>query len=197
MRKSTLMLVIILVLGCHKATEDLPVLSYKINTNGEEEYYTVTYSNFTNQFEKDFTTNSIKDKIVVSNFFFTRCPSICPPMRNQLIKLANYLSFTEDVILVSHTIDPDNDTSEVLKAYAQSTGIEDHKWQFIRSSESNTKLQAAQYMTNFRPNEDSTDFYHSSFVALLDKKQQIRGFYNILIQEEVERLKEDIKLLLE
>lgn len=51
-------------------------------------------------------------------------------------------------------------------------------------------------MTNFRPNEDGTDFYHSSCVALLDKDQLIRGFYNVLISEEVERLKMDIKTLL-
>ena len=43
-------------------------------------------------------------------------------------------------------------------------------------------------MTNFKPNEDGSDFYHSSFVALVDKQQQIRGFYNVLIKEDVERL---------
>ena len=70
------------------------------------------------------------------------------------------------------------------------------KWQFLRSTVENTKLQAKQFMTNFKPNEDGTDFYHSSYVALIDRNQLIRGFYNILIPEEVIRLKKDIKILL-
>jgi protein SCO1/2 len=51
-------------------------------------------------------------------------------------------------------------------------------------------------MTNFKPNEDGTDFYHSSFVALVDSNQLIRGFYNTLIPEDMERLKLDITTLL-
>ena len=51
-------------------------------------------------------------------------------------------------------------------------------------------------MTNFKPNQDGTDFYHSSYIALVDRKQQIRGFYNILAATDVERLKKDINVLL-
>ena len=83
-----------------------------------------------------------------------------------------------------------------MKTYAEATGIPDDKWQFIRASEEETKLQAETFMTNFKPNEDGSDFYHSSFVALVDDQQQIRGFYNVLIKEDVERLKRDIQILL-
>ena len=58
-------------------------------------------------------------------------------------------------------------------------------------------LQAKKYMTNFKPNKDGTDFYHSSYVVLLDKSQSIRGFYNVLVKEDVERLKEDVKQLID
>ncbi|WP_370391984.1 hypothetical protein [uncultured Winogradskyella sp.] len=55
---------------------------------------------------------------------------------------------------------------------------------------------AHQYMTNFKPNNDGSDFLHSSYAALLDQKQRIRGFYNLLVTEDVDRLEQDIKFLI-
>ncbi|MGJ8593891.1 MAG: SCO family protein [Aquaticitalea sp.] len=182
--------------GCHSDSKELPVLSYKINHDGEKVNYTVTYDNFTNQLGQPFSTRNIQNKVVIANFFFTRCPSICPPMRTEFIKIAESFQSEDDFMIVSHTIDPKNDTIEVLKNYAAATEIPLEKWQFVRASDEHTKDQAKQYMTNFKPNENGTDFYHSSYVALVDKNQQIRGFYNILVNVEVERLKEDINFLL-
>ena len=177
--------------------KNLPILSFKINEMGVKEYYTISYKDFTNQFNEKFTTDNIKNKVCIANFFFTRCPSICPPMRQELIKLAENLKDIDDFMIISHTIDMSYDSVEILNNYWQTTEIPAIKWQFLRSSEANTKAQAKQFMTNFRPNEDGSDFYHSSFVALIDKKQQIRGFYNTSTPIEMERLTEDIKVLID
>jgi protein SCO1/2 len=182
--------------SCQSDSKELPVLSYKINDEGEKVNYLVTYKNFTNQLNDPFSTNHIKNKVFIANFFFTRCPSICPPMRRELIGIAKSFKSRDDFMIISHTIDPENDSIEVLKTYSETTEIPSKKWQFVRSSELNTKKQANQYMTNFNPNEDGTDFYHSSYVVLVDKNQQIRGFYNILVVEEVKRLKKDVEILL-
>ena len=117
-------------------------------------------------------------------------------MRLQLIDIAETFKNENDFIIISHTIDPENDTALILKDYQEATGIKSSKWQFLRSTVENTKLQAELYMTNFKPNQDGTDFYHSSYIALVDRKQQIRGFYNILAATDVERLKKDINVLL-
>ncbi|OUR92388.1 hypothetical protein A9Q87_07885 [Flavobacteriales bacterium 34_180_T64] len=185
-----------LLLSCNSNTEALPILSYKINNLGAQENYTITYENFTNQLDTKFTTASIKDKVFISNFFFTRCPSICPPMRSELIDIAQHFENYSDFLIISHTIDPEFDSTLVLKNYAEATGITHQKWQFIRASETQTKQQAKQFMTNFRPYEDGTDYYHSSYITLVDQKKHIRGFYNSSIPKEVERLKKDIKILL-
>lgn len=185
-----------ILFGCQSNSKELPVLSYKINADGEKVNYLIPYENFTNQLGQVVSTETIKDKVFLANFFFTRCPSICPPMRTELIKIAEVFNDEDNFLIVSHTIDPDNDSIEILKNYSDATGISSNKWQFVRSSLENTRKQANLFMTNFRPDEDGTDFYHSSYVALVDKKQQIRGFYNILVTEEVERLKEDIEYLL-
>jgi len=164
---------LLLFISCQNTTRELPILSYKINKTGEKETYKITYNNFTNQLGESFTTKAIKDKVFVANFFFTSCPSICPPMQNELIKIAENFKTKTNFILISHTIDPQNDTVEVLKHYAENTGIPHEKWHFIRSSVEQTKKQAKQYMTNFKPNKDGTDFYHSTFVALVDNNQLI------------------------
>jgi protein SCO1/2 len=114
-------------------------------------------------------------------------------MRQELISIADALKDKDDFMIISHTIDMSHDTVEVLYSYWETTEVPYSKWQFLRATESNTKAQAKQFMTNFRPNEDGTDFYHSSYVALIDKKQQIRGFYNTLTPIDMERLVENIK----
>jgi len=181
-------------LSCNTSSKELPVLSYKIDNSGHKNYYKINYEGFTNQLGEPFEME--ENKINIVNFFFTRCPSICPPMRTELISIAEEFSDFENIMFISHTIDPKNDSVSVLKAYAEATGIPASTWQFIRASEEKTKLQAEAYLTNFKPNEDGSDFYHSSFVALVDTQQQIRGFYNVLIKEDVERLKGDLKTLL-
>jgi len=181
------------LVSCNSNDKNLPVLSYKIDGSGNKSYYTINYKEFTNQLDEDF---KVSDKVFIANFFFTRCPSICPPMRLQLIDIAETFKNENDFIIISHTIDPENDTAPILKDYQEATGIKSSKWQFLRSTVENTKLQAELYMTNFKPNQDGTDFYHSSYVALVDREQQIRGFYNILAATDVERLKKDINVLL-
>lgn len=193
-RRVLVYLIYMLFVSCNTATKELPVLNYKIDSTGNKNYYKINYQGFTNQLGEPFEIK--ENKIYIANFFFTRCPSICPPMQTELISIAKEFSADENVMLISHTIDPKYDSIPVLKTYAEATGVPASKWQFIRASEEKTKLQAATFMTNFRPNEDGSDFYHSSFVALVDTKQQIRGFYNVLVSEEVERLIRDIQILL-
>ncbi|WP_431137418.1 SCO family protein [Psychroserpens mesophilus] len=171
-------------------------MSYTIDASGNKNFYKINYNGFTNQLGDSFSTEDLKGKICIANFFFTRCPSICPPMRTELISIAETFSEENNIMIISHTIDPKHDSVSVLKTYAEATGIPTNKWQFIRASEEHTKRQAKSYMTNFKPNEDGSDFYHSSFVALVDQKQQIRGFYNVLIKEELERLKTDVNYIL-
>lgn len=183
-------------LGCHTNSKELPILSYKINDEGKKFIYSITYQNFTNQLGEPFSTENSIHKVCIANFFFTRCPSICPPMRTNLTDIAETFKNHKDFMIVSHTIDPQNDTVEVLKNYSDATSIPYATWQFVRSSEENTRDQANQFMTNFKPNEEGTDFYHSSYVALVDKNQQIRGFYNVLLKEEIKRLKNDINTLI-
>jgi protein SCO1/2 len=188
---------LVLSTGCQTTTSNkLPILSYKIDDTGKKEFYAIHYSGFVNQLNVPFSNENIKGKVFIANFFFTRCPSICPPMRTKLIDIGENFKNDPNFMIVSHTIDPENDSVAVLMNYSDSTGIPSEKWQFLRASIEKTKLQANLYMTNFKPNDEGTDFFHSSYVALVDKNQRIRGFYNVLLENDCDRLKNDIELLL-
>jgi len=116
-------------------------------------------------------------------------------MRGRLIELVDIIDH-DDFVIVAHTIDFEYDTVEILKKYSESTGISSDRWQFLRGSEKNTERLAKQFMTSFKADKNEADFYHSSYVTLLDKKQNIKGFYNLLVNEEIDRLKTDIEILL-
>ncbi|GAA3613264.1 SCO family protein [Flavivirga amylovorans] len=191
------LILLLLLLSCKNSSEKLPILSYKIDSTGNKTFYSIQYNEgFSNHLNKPFSTKNIDNKVFIVNFFFTRCPSICPPMKHQLIDIAKSLKNKNHFVIISHTIDPENDSIPVLKSYSESTGVPDYKWQFLYANIDKTQAQASQFMTSFKPKNDEIDFYHSSYVSLVDKKQSIRGFYNILIGEEVKRLKKDIAYLL-
>ncbi|WP_248722560.1 SCO family protein [Seonamhaeicola sp. ML3] len=187
----------LIIVSCESTKNNLPVLSYNFDSNGNKINYSISYKGkFKNQNGKLFTNKDLKGKVFIANFFFTRCPSICPPMKLQLTNLAKDFLYHDNFLIVSHTIDPYKDTPARLKEYSISTGIPDDRWFFLTSSEKNTKALAKQYKTNFKPNENGTDFYHSSFTALVDSDGLIRGFYDLLIPNEIELLKQDINTLL-
>ncbi|NRA91635.1 MAG: SCO family protein [Psychroserpens sp.] len=189
----------LLLWSCESPKQDLPILSYKIDESGNTAYYQITYEpgKFTDQSGNQFSTTDLQHKVILANFFFTKCPSICPPMRNVLIDLSEEFYEEPGLMILSHTIDPNHDTTEVLQAYSEATEIPTEKWKFLRAQTEDTKLLAKQYMTNFKPNVEGTDFYHSSYAALVDSSRQIRGIYNLLEDSELNRLKKDIEFLID
>ncbi|WP_406684437.1 SCO family protein [Seonamhaeicola sp. MEBiC1930] len=192
-----LALIVLVSISCNSPQKELPFLSYKLDNNGNKTNYTITYgTHFKNQEGKIFTDENLKNKVFIANFFFTRCPSICPPMKTQLTNIANYFSNTDDFIIVSHTIDPQYDSPTILNEYAKSTGVSKDKWFFLTGTTAITQQLAEQYKTNFKPNKEGTDFYHSSYAALVDKNKFIRGFYDLAIPREVDLLKKDLKTLI-
>ena len=189
-------LLFLIVLSCESEWSKLPILSFSFDENGKKEFYAIDDFQLTNQLGQQFTNNNTKDKVYIANFFFTKCPSICPPMRNALLNIASNFKNEADFMIVSHTIDPKNDTVEVLKEYADETTIPTEKWMFLTGDKSDIISLAKKYMTSFKKTEDGSDFYHSSFTMLVDKNQRIRGFYNTLVAEDMTKLQKDISQLL-
>ncbi len=192
-----LLLICFLVLTCQNPDSKLPILSYNYDDE-KKEIYKIDDFQFVNQNNDTVTSNNTLDKVHTMNFFFTSCPSICPPMRIKQLEIAATFKDEPDFIQYSISMDLKTDTIEQLRYYAEVSGIELSQWNLLRAnSEEDLQKIAKALKTNFTAGIDGEDFYHSSYVALIDREQYIRGYYNILVPNEVELLKKDIALLLE
>ncbi|HMC01769.1 MAG TPA: SCO family protein [Flavobacteriaceae bacterium] len=173
---------------------------------------------FTNQNGKTITNKDYEGKVYVVEFFFTTCPTICPKMNANLIQVQNTFEDIEDFGVASFTINPDYDTVEVLKNYAEQYGITNPNWHLL-TGDKDKIYDLANIGFNLYTAEDSEvegGFEHSGNFALIDKNGFIRSrihngnpliFYNGIISEseaidddgqtqQITMLKEDIKKLL-
>lgn len=163
-------------------------------------YHTIPYFEFTNQDGKIVTQKDYKDKIVVVDFFFTSCPSICPVMSKQMSTLLWKLEDDsyKDVKFLSHTVNPTYDTPTVLKKYGEKYDADFSRWTFVTGDQEKIFKQGFNgYLLSTQV--DSTalgGFLHSPMFVLIDKQQHIRGFYDGTVTKEVDDLVIDIKMLL-
>jgi protein SCO1/2 len=167
--------------------------------------------NFTNQDGETISNKNYENKVYVVEFFFTNCPTICPKMNANMVKIQNTYSKNDNFGIVSFSIDPERDSSEVLKKYAQEKGVTMKNWHFLTGeiddiyelSNKGFKLYAG------KNKEAEGGFEHSGLFALIDKDGYIRSrtitvgdnenpikFYDGLNIKQVNMLKEDIALLL-
>ncbi len=154
-------------------------------------------------FDQDSTARSHNDfagKIIVADFFFTTCPTICPIMTKQMTRLQWLLDDAayKDVHFLSHTVNPAHDTPTVLKAYANEQGADLSKWTFLTGDQAQIfELGFEGYLLSTMEDEAAPGgFLHSSMFVLVDRKRHIRGFYDGTSTKEVDDLVIDIKMLL-
>jgi protein SCO1 len=175
-----------------------------VTRNGIDEidtvYHTIPPFEFINQDGNLVTQNDYKDKIVVVDFFFATCQSICPVMTKQMSTLLWKLEDDayKDVKFLSHTVNPQNDTPQVLKKYGEKYKADFSRWTFVTGEKEKIYQQGfTGYLLSTQ--EDSTalgGFLHSPLFVLIDKQQHIRGFYDGTVTKEVDDLVIDIKMLL-
>jgi len=132
---------------------------------------------FVNQNGDSISNKDYLGKVYVIEFFFTTCPSICPIMSKNLVGVEKVLGDSDDFGIISITIDPQYDTSEVLKQYADSYGIDNPNWNFLTGDREKIYDLANRGFGIFA-NEDETvpgGFAHSGLFALIDKEGYVRS----------------------
>lgn len=159
--------------------------------------HTIEDFSFTNQNGKTITQKDYEGKIYVADFFFTTCPSICVPMGENMAWLQEQIKNNPKVMLLSHTVTPDIDTPEVLKAYALKKGVIDSKWNLVTGKKEDIYYIARKSYLAVKTTDSSElyDMVHTENFVLVDQKKRIRGFYDGTNLEEVKKLLEDIKFL--
>ncbi|TDQ11303.1 SCO family protein [Pedobacter metabolipauper] len=143
--------------------------------------------------ERDFDRT-----IYVADFFFTSCPTICPVMHRNLMKVYKKYEGNPEVKLASHTIDVKYDTPSRMKAYADKLGVKGTQWEYLWGTRDEIyALAERNYMVAAM--EDSKapgGFVHQGYLILVDKEKRIRGAYDGTLDEDVKKLMSDMDVLL-
>ena len=150
-----------------------------------------------NQDSMEISKKDVEGKIYVADFFFTSCPTLCPKMKTQMLRVYDSIQDDKDVLILSHTIDPEYDSVAVLKEFAEQLGAKSDKWHFLTGNKDEIyKLGQTSYMVTAKeePNEPG-GYIHSGAFLLVDKDGHIRGVYDGTDPVEVNDLLKDLKIL--
>lgn len=169
--------------------------------------YTVPAFEFTTQNDSNLSAAEMEGRIYVANFFFTSCPTVCPAMNYHVKQVQDRFKGYNYFNIVSFSVDPEYDTPEVLRKYAKKIGAEPGKWYFLTGEKEEIYKTASGFLVNAQ--EDSTaagGFLHSEYLVLVDWQGRIRsrvddegnlkGVYNGTSLVEINKLKDDIKVLI-
>jgi len=165
----------------------------------KSKYHKIADFSLVNQNGETITQKYYKDKIYVADFFFTTCQTICPIMTSHMKDIQQELINDSDVLLLSHSVTPEIDSVAQLKQYANEKGVIDSKWNLVTGDKRQIYELARKSYLAVKTDGDGGpfDMIHTENFMLIDKKNQIRGFYDGTDKEEIQRLLEDIKVLKE
>lgn len=167
---------------------------------GDTIYHTVPDFIYLTQDSTFLESKDIEDKIWIAKFFFTYCPTICPPMTSAMKEVNHELKDVSDkVVFLSFSIDPERDTPSRLQTYISRHEIEAKNWCFLTGTESEThRLGVDGFRIHAESNNESPGgFAHSPNFVLVDEDQHIRGVYDGLDKKDRTRLINDVRKLLE
>jgi len=172
----------------------LPVLSY------------VKDFTFTDQDGKQLTQRQLEGKVYVSEYFFTTCKGICPKMNANMKTIYDKYKTEPDFAIISHTSMPETDSVPLLKAYEQtllgttSSKLVATNWFFVTGTKDSLyKMARESYLLDNDKNNSENikdQFIHTQFFAVVDKEGRVRGVYDGLQKDELDKLSKDIAALL-
>ena len=177
----------------------LPIIGERlgISSNGDTIYPMVRPFKFVNQDSVWVSDKDFEGKIYVSDFFFTHCPTICPKVTAQMLRVYNAFKDSNTVKLISFSIDPRHDTVGRLKEYASGLNVTAPKWNFVTGSKDTIFALARDYFSIATEDPNIPGgFDHSGRLILVDNKRRVRSFCDGTDAKQVDRFMEDIKTLL-
>lgn len=194
---SCLLVIACAMTSCKQKQKRLPFLQQEI-TGTDTTYRTIPAFQFLNQDSAVVTGKTFDGSIYVADFFFTSCPTICPTMHRNLLKVYHKYLNNPQVKLASHTIDVKYDTPSRMKAYATKLGIKGTQWEFLWGTrDSIYALAERNYLVSVHQDSKAPGgFIHQGYLVLVDKDKRIRGAYDGTVDEQVQQLMDDMDLLL-
>lgn len=191
-------LICVVLISCVREKEQkLPIYGEKEITGKDTVYHTIGNFQLVNQDSMVVGNQLLNGKIYVADFFFTSCRTICPIMKSQMMRVYEAVKDDPEVLIVSHTIDPEYDTVGLLHDYADRLGVSSKKWHFLTGNKDSIYYlaQTSYFVTAMEDKAEQDGFIHSGAFLLIDKKGRIRGKYDGTKEEEVNKLIKDIGIL--
>ena len=199
---------LMVLVSCAGRKEKLPILGrmeiqnveYNGGIQADTIYHTIPNFSFTNQDGETVTEETFKNKIYIADFFFTSCPTICPIMKTQMLRVYEKYKDNPSVKILSHTIDPKHDSVAVLREFAERLGVSSDTWHFVTGPQEDIyEIGQESYMVTAREDpEEPGGYLHSGAFLIIDKQRRVRGIYDGTKEEKVDELLKDIdRLLLE
>ena len=138
------------------------------------------------------TERSLRGRIHVASFLFTRCAAVCPVMVRQLSRVLDAVKGMPDVTLVSYTVTPEDDTPVALARFGRERGIDPSRWLLVTGDRTQIiDLARRSYFAD----DNREDFLHTEKVLLVDRDLRLRGVYNGTLPFDMDHLIEDIHQL--
>lgn len=161
-----------------------------------KKYHTIADFSLTNQNGETVTQKNYDGKIYIADFFFTTCQTICPVMTEHMVEIQKKFLNDPQVLLLSHTVMPEIDTTEVLKKYALEKGVNDSKWNLVTGDKKQIyDLARKSYLAAKDIPYTEFELIHTENFVLIDAQKRIRGFYDGTDPKAIEKLMEDIEIL--
>jgi protein SCO1 len=168
-------------------------------TNGIPDtiYHTVGDFSLTDQYGRPVTNKTFDTKTYVADFFFATCQTICPKMTSELHYVQEKFEDDPDILIISHTVNPEHDSVSVLYDYSHKNEAVKDKWYFVTGDKKQIYDLArnSYFITAMPGNGGANDFIHSEKIVLIDKDKRIRGYYDGTDHADIERLIDEIQVL--
>lgn len=141
----------------------------------------------------------VQGKVILADFFFTTCGSICPKMSRQMVRVQEAFLDDDRVLLLSHSVTPETDSVPVLKAYAEEYGVNHDRWRLLTGDRKQIyRLARTSYFAVLDQGDGGPDdFIHTENFVLVDPLGRLRGFYDGTKKDEVDQAIKDMRTLLE
>ena len=193
----------LLLLSCKQNGRKLP---YYASSNftpiweipNKDSFHSIRPFQLIDQQGKPFTEKNIENKICIVDFFFTACPGICPKMTNNLAELQDTFKTDENILLLSHSVTPEQDSVSVLAKYSIIKKVQYHKWRLLTGTKSEIYDLGRRYYfveEDLGEKRDSSIFLHTENFVLIDKHRRIRGIYNGIDKSSIPSIIKDIEVL--
>lgn len=190
--------IVFAVISCKPKTVELPYLGRSKMIDGQEVKHKIRDFNYIDQDSMAFNAETLDGQVYLADFFFTSCPSICPRVMKNMLRVQEKYKGTSNFKLVSFSLDPKRDTPARLKKYASNIGADLSMWSFVHGPKDSIMAIANEdyYVPAFEDSDAPGGFDHSGKLLLVDGDGHLRGFAEGTEDEDVTEFFDTIDALL-